>query len=329
MPKNASPSGKENRYRARVPMKQEVKKRCYGYLGLLMACFLLGKVFYSHYLLDLLNHFQNYYFIAVVAIGLIAKYYLKDTRLTLISIFSTAIVALPYLYILAINQVHKPDERDFTEVTILTLNAKIENDDTDKIQEAIIRNDADIVSFVEYSNYHHRELHEALASIYPNFIVRPTNMPNGMALYTRLPIVQQRLIYTYNDYGVFSTILEKEGTLFNFINLHPFAPISQKDQDNRNGTIADIRSNSLDKELPLIATGDFNTTLWSPNLFGTLTKNRLKATIFTPLTWPDVDFFPKIGIDHVLVDFNSKLLRINPAGDTGSDHKPVFAKVSL
>jgi endonuclease/exonuclease/phosphatase (EEP) superfamily protein YafD len=103
---------------------------------------------------------------------------------------------------------------------------------------------------------------------------------------------------------------------------HPVPPYTPAMQEERDAHIALLGPIT---QAPFVLAGDFNCTPWSPG-YGKIPGTHIGAYMFAP-TW--LTRLPLIGlpIDHIMVSvgLRASAFRIGPA--TGSDHRPIMARV--
>lgn len=119
-----------------------------------------------------------------------------------------------------------------------------------------------------------------------------------------------------------------------FYGLHLSGPFTPKSYNIRHADFATIARTLQDEKLPAVLGGDFNTTVFSPDLrqFNSATNNLYQTT--TTNRWPQCSWYGFgaplcLRIDHVYLPKNAKLTNTYIAPNLGSDHRAVIAEFTL
>ena len=312
--------------------KQKITGYCRLLAFLAAAAYITSKLPIHYFIFDLLDHPQAYYFVFFVFILLLSIFYLKDTILVKASVSFICIASFVTIYPLHSHLSFSFAEKnnDIKSIKILTANVLYKNENYSQIKNLVENTNADIFSMIEMSPEQNQALGEFLRHYYPYYFVRPANNPSGIAVFSRFPLINARFADPAQDaFGVVSGTISIDNKPYNLLVMHPFPPIHQNGLIRRsrvNAALPDIRQNAA---APTIVLGDFNNTLWSREFPDILRQLNVQVHWQSPTTWPAIRFFPRIGIDHILIPESSHFISIKRGPDIGSDHYPVIAEVVL
>ncbi len=171
---------------------------------------------------------------------------------------------------------------------------------------------------------------------YPYRVLKPLDNTYGIILLSQLEIVESEIKYLVEDDipSIFALIKLPSGDLFQLICLHPTPPVPNEN----------VRSTERDKEilivgrlakkspLPVIVSGDLNDVAWSytNQLFqdtsGLLDPRRGRGFYNTFHAHHRLFRYP---LDHVFCSDHFRLLEIERLPDIGSDHFPIWVKLTF
>ena len=242
-----------------------------------------------------------------------------------------------------------PEEPNATTLRFVTLNQFAKNDDTERILDAILAHDADVIAVQELSP----AVADALANLadYPYQVLNPyqtlAKEPSiGLGVISRYPLKAENY-----DPGarVQQVSLEVENQTLTLFNVHPPTPFGNNlpdevflstvrsyDASVRNDNIADILDMAAEVQTPVVLLGDFNLSDFEA-AYGGFTegfKNVYRvAEAGFGFTFPanrQLPPFPFIRIDHIWVSEEVTPLRAGvDCQETGSDHCLLWGEVAL
>jgi endonuclease/exonuclease/phosphatase family metal-dependent hydrolase len=190
----------------------------------------------------------------------------------------------------------------------------------------------DVVFLVEVRPRHINEL-TAIFENYKYIIIDPKMYKTGIGLVflSTYPVKTYNLM-TISDSGngIIRAILDVKGREIVFYGVHlPRIGINRSFKVRQQIFIR-LASIIADESMPVIVTGDFNTTSYSPifKKFSKISKLESSNHGWHP-TWPS--FFPPlwIPIDHVLVKQGIHIVSKERGTFIFSDHFPIMATLSL
>ena len=221
-------------------------------------------------------------------------------------------------------------------VKVLSWNVQIGNENPSSILELVEQESPDVLVLIEVTSFIATQV-ESLNAIYPYHLVKPHSGSGGIAIYSRLPNSEFRVLHP-GDQSMPAIELNVRRSVegnanpkpdLSILGVHTFSP--QLDDGTRilrrNQQLAGIAKWASEKTVDLIVIGDFNITPWSPPFWRLLTDGRLDDSTwyrgYFP-TWPAGLSMGAIQIDHALVSENVKILERRVLPDTGlSDHRPI------
>ena len=277
---------------------------------------------------ELASHFRLQYFVAALALGLLAILTRRWRSLLLVgaSLAINGFTLLPYLPMAS----RTVDSE--ASVRLLVINAYVGNQTPKRIVDYVTDSDADLV-FVSELTKPVAEALERLRDRYPYTCTDARNHPSGLGLFSRLPLRESR-IETLEGEGWPSLVAETDvaGAPLTIVGTHPVPPASPGLATMRNRQLEAIRSFALEQDGALIVSGDLNITTWSPIFERFIEGTRLVDTRLgrgVQGSWPTDRPWMRIAIDHVLVTPEIHVLDRRLGPDIGSDHFPILVDLSI
>jgi len=213
------------------------------------------------------------------------------------------------------------------QLSIVTVNVQAENNNVAPLLEQLQRDAPDMVLVVEYNSAWQQGL-RPLAERYPYRVEAPQPDRFGMALLSRLPLEDVETFDLLTSTTI-SARAEFSGRSVRVFGVHLRPPVSASSTAARDQQLEELGRLLADRSEPLIVTGDFNVTTYSPVFSEWLTENRLRDAGRLTISWPT--FLPLLGIliDHCVVSEDFIINDFSRGPAFGSDHYPVTATVSL
>ncbi|HET7130803.1 MAG TPA: endonuclease/exonuclease/phosphatase family protein [Gammaproteobacteria bacterium] len=215
-------------------------------------------------------------------------------------------------------------------VKVLTVNLLFDNHSTERLFASIRDESPDVIVFVEFTPKWAtlvRPLHEA----YPNRLEIPFERSTGVAVFSRLPLDSARML----PLGVQPAIearVRLDDRSFTLIGVHLRSPTSGWRAGQRNWQYELLARRRAQITGPLLVTGDFNTTPYSPYFTDWLERTGLNDTrAGRGLTWSWPTFLPLLGIpiDHCVVSDDFRVIAERRLPAFGSDHFPIVTELAL
>jgi endonuclease/exonuclease/phosphatase (EEP) superfamily protein YafD len=216
-------------------------------------------------------------------------------------------------------------------VRLLVANVYFANRDHDRIQRLVAAEDPDVVGLVEVSRRWLRGL-APLRQRYPHHFEVPNEEYVGLALYSRLPLRDARVLRLPGEDSspaIAATLAMPAGDV-ELLLVHPMSPVSAPFIEKRNEQIAALARYARAARGPLVMAGDLNLTMWNdayrPLVEAAGLHNARKGHGIGA-TWPAIG--PGVPIDHVLATPDVRLRNFRVLSRIGSDHLPVFTEFSI
>ena len=223
------------------------------------------------------------------------------------------------------------------QVRILFANVQRANNDHAALMAEISRLDPHVIVVAEATAAWAKTLSD-LSAHYPHIVTAPRQHAFGMVVLSRLPLADSDnsniiALPTPADWETEPPVaimveVQTEAGPVTVIGLHPFPPLFGKFYHIRNQQMADFAGLINGQTTPVIAVGDLNATPWSPTLRRFLDNTGLRGPNILA-TWPNRLGFAGLPIDHVLLSRDLSLATIERGGDIGSDHRPLFAVITV
>jgi endonuclease/exonuclease/phosphatase (EEP) superfamily protein YafD len=223
-------------------------------------------------------------------------------------------------------------ERTFS---ILISNVLMTNRQSGKLRALIRRYDPDVILTVESDGWWEQELAEFDVS-HPHSLRRPQGNTYGMLLYSRLPLVDPRIRFlVQQDIPSMHTGLRlPSGEVVNLRCLHPRPPAPGENTRSaeRDAELLKVARELADQDSPSVVVGDLNDVAWShtnalfQKISGLLDPRVGRGTFSTfNANWPGIRF----PVDHAFVSRHFRVGAFEVLPHMGSDHFPVFARLSV
>lgn len=273
------------------------------------------------WLLDLASHWQWLFLALLLGAGAVAAF--RDRR------WALCLLAAPLPWLSAAAAL-SPGAPGAPALGVASANVHFENRDVSPLRQWLARENPDIVVLLEVSPEYAAGL--AALSGYPFRTVAAEDGPFGIALLSRLPLLESAVRRDAEGIARIEARLQWGGRQIGIVALHPMPPLSPEYGAARDGRIVELAEAGNASGLPSLIAGDFNATPWSSTFFRAEGLGWRRATGLAP-TWPavlggEIGIFG-IPIDHVLASPEWALQGSALGPSLGSDHLPVVARLSL
>ena len=210
-------------------------------------------------------------------------------------------------------------------------NVYFANGEHELLRQRIAEENPDLVGLVEVTSTWIGKL-DSLRADYPYHFEVPDERFAGLALYSRLPLSDARVL----DLGVPSTpaiaaTANTQAGEIEFILVHPVPPLNAELIRQRNEQILSISRYVGASGKPAVLAGDLNVTMWNDGyrpLAETGGLQNARDGHGVRPTWPSI--LPiGVPIDHILATRNVELREFRVLRGVGSDHLPISAEFSL
>jgi endonuclease/exonuclease/phosphatase (EEP) superfamily protein YafD len=297
--------------------------------GSLIALF--GKYFW---IAELFTHFRPYYLLIQALLMLI---FLHGGRrllmvMTILLAMPNAWVVGPYLIPMtgSVMGPVKGQSRVMLEnnagIDIVALNVQHRNDEFVRVADYLRDRDPDIIVIAEFTAVWRIRL-EFLRESHPYYLMDARSDPWGLAVFSRLPLVDAELIDLAQTGTVHARFIVTAGEApLEIFAVHLLSPVSAVLAHDRNLQLEALASHVLNSKNRRVVIGDMNLTPFSPyfNLFTDQTglQDARRVDGFH-VTWPASLLPIWMPIDHALADPEVNITRVLAGPDVGSDHFPL------
>lgn len=213
---------------------------------------------------------------------------------------------------------------------VMAVNVLWKNGDEGPLLDSIEQQQPDVIVVSEFTEAWEARL-EPLAATHPHSVRITGYGAFGIAVYSTRPLIRKKPFSLVSTPAIDVTVELPDGEM-RIIGVHLRPPVSARSSQERNAQLERLAAMAQDTSSPLIVTGDFNISPYSPwfrTLLrdGTLTDAR--AGQWPAATWPVER--PMLGtpIDHVVIGRGIEVAAFARLGDVGSDHYPVMADLLL
>lgn len=226
------------------------------------------------------------------------------------------------------------DQRD-SAVGILISNVCMDNRNTKVLRELIAENDPDLMLFVETNAWWEQALGD-LETSYPYTVRSIKDNTYGMLLFSRLELRNAKLRFLVQDDvpSIAAEVRLPSGKSIQLRCVHPRPPAPQESDRSteRDAELLIVAKELQGRDDPTIVAGDLNDVAWSRTntLFkriSGLVDPRVGRGFFSTFNakWPMLRY----PLDHVFCSTQFRVLAFKVLRNCGSDHFPVFARLSL
>lgn len=281
-------------------------------------------------LFELASHFRFLYLLAFLPALFVLLLLRKRKQFAVFLIFFVLnFIPILKLYLPTTHQVNSQNKKPVAELKVLQINLwGPRNPHHDRVLNLIKTTSPDVVGFSEVTGTWEQVLKAGLTDYKYRIIEKRFG---GVALFSKYPMTSAKVCYfAYIKRPRVEASIDVNRHPVNVIFVHPVIPGPQ--YGIRNGELALIGNQAAKVKGPLIVFGDFNCSPWSYYFNRLMKTGKLidseRGFGFCP-TWPAIRLFPWITIDHCLVNRDFRVLDRKVERDIGSDHLPVFVRLSL
>ncbi|MGK7395532.1 MAG: endonuclease/exonuclease/phosphatase family protein [Candidatus Cyclobacteriaceae bacterium M3_2C_046] len=228
----------------------------------------------------------------------------------------------------------KPEVDDV--FSILVANVWMKNNNYTALLNIIEKNQPDIVIALEVNAWWLDQI-KVLESRYNYVEKKPFDNTYGMALYSKLPLKNTRILYLNHEKvpSIHTQVIMNSNKEFNLHVVHPVPPKPSNHPDNvgeKEIALVKVGNMVVNEKLPSVVAGDFNDVAWSKTsrLFkeeGQLNDIRVGRGIYN--TFNAKSWILRWPLDHVYVTSEFKVVEIKRLNKFGSDHFPFWVSLAF
>ncbi len=280
---------------------------------------------------DLLSHFRLQYALLslLFLLGFIFAKRKVFSVIALMVLSANIYLIWPHLAWGAATQ----NEQNTQTLKVFHANVYTANQQHQLLIDQLNEEQADVIILQEIDNKWLKSL-RVLNQDYPHRIELPRSDNFGMAVFSRLPFENQRILnWTTLDIPSFEFSVSSNNQLVNIIATHPPPPINRYYFDaiaQQFHAINQIINDNPNTNHVVI--GDLNTTVWSQHykILNSIKGLKNARTGFGLLpTWPTNLLPMMIPIDHCLVSEKIEVTNIKTGQNIGSDHLPLIVELGF
>lgn len=219
-------------------------------------------------------------------------------------------------------------------VSLFVFNVLMDNRQSQKLLAMIEQHDPDIVLAVETDQRWKQEL-TTLEQSRPYTVLQPQDNTYGMVLYSRLELRDAKVKFLIEDDipSIHARVVLRSGAEVQLRCLHPRPPAPQESESttDRDAELLVVAKELKGKDDPALVAGDLNDVAWSRtnDLFQSISgmlDPRVGRGFFHTFSanW----HFIRFPLDHVFSSKHFRLVDFKRLPHCGSDHFPVFIKLS-
>jgi len=306
--------------------------------ALLLALTVAGWCGGWHWLLDLTSHFRGSWLVASavgVAVALprprsaafvCAGLALLGNAWAMLPFWMPAGPALPAAVAAA------PDREPVPPLSLVSVNVHRSNPDRSRAVAYLRDRRPDVAVLLEVSAAWMADL-SSLDAIYPHRIVEPRDDNFGIAVLSRWPLADGRVVRLGGTtFPNIVTTVRFHGRDLHLVATHPHPPFDGTRTAALVSQLAAVADTSAAATGPRVVAGDFNATPWSVAYRTFAARSGLRDTALgrgVQPTWNARRVAPRIPIDHVFTSPDLAVLRRAVGPDIGSDHFPVEVTLVL
>lgn len=224
---------------------------------------------------------------------------------------------------------------DDTSIGLAFVNVLMTNRDAAAVLREVRRRDPDVILAVEADAWWEAQLAELERT--HSFVVKQVqDNTYGMVLYSRLTLRDARVKFLIDDDvpSIHATVRLRSGVEARLHCVHPRPPAPQENERSteRDAELLVVGREIRKSQAPAIVIGDMNDVAWSRtnDLFqriSGLLDPRVGRGFFATFNanWPPIRF----PLDHIFHSRHFRLAAFERLGRCGSDHFPVYAKLSF
>lgn len=241
----------------------------------------------------------------------------------------------PYLplYSKQVERAKEPSRENI--IRILIYNVLMYNRESEKLLALVKKTDPDIVLLAEVDERWTNEI-AVLEKSYPHFVKYPIANTYGIALYSRLELVdpQVKFLVEKDIPSIHTDVKLPSGKVFTLYCLHPLPPVPPENDRSaeRDAELLMVGRMVKKDDKPTIVAGDLNDVAWSrtTNLFqkiSGLLDPRIGRGLYNSFhaKYP----FLRFPLDHVFHSNHFRLVKLKRMPHIGSDHFPIYVALSL
>lgn len=291
------------------------------FAGLATALGFLGFLWWP---LDLAAHFRAQYLVFLTILAVVfaaARRWWTAGFFAFLAMVNFAVIAPLYFE----RNTRDPGPAPVLRAMLMNVNSRLGSPAT--VERVIAEQNPHLVILEEVNESWIEKLAE-LKKSHPHAVIQPRSDNFGIALFSRLPLRNPRIVYIGEaEIPSVTAGMESNGVRFQVLGTHPVPPAGGQYSRWRDDQLARIPQFLAGFKEPILLLGDLNATPWSHPfrqlLSCSVLRNSQSGRGIQP-TWP-THFFPLwIPIDHCLHSDPIVIRRRQVGPNIHSDHYPLI-----
>ena len=223
---------------------------------------------------------------------------------------------------------------DVQQLTILEANTYVYNGSVDRAARALLAQNADVLVISEYTYLQQRALNDNAGNTYPYREEVPDYGPDGIAIWSRYPLLDITSQPIGPRPGIVATIDAPGGTI-RVVAIHTVPPVSDLGRRTWADSLREIGDVAAASPLPTIIVGDFNASRWHPPFRDLLDRGWNDAHEWLgkgfSVSWmANGETVPMmVRLDHALFGDGVVPTAIHEVDIPGSDHRGFVVSAAL
>jgi len=224
-------------------------------------------------------------------------------------------------------------EPEAAQIALLTTNVLLTNRNSALLLDIVHEAGPDVVLAVEVDEWWTDRLWSGLRARYPNKICYPLSNGYGLALFSRLELIDPKIRFMLDDAipSIRTEVKLRSGASVSVYGVHPRPPAILQDSAERDAELLRVALEIKDRGSPAIVLGDLDVA-WSPTTLqfmkagGLLDPRRGRGFYNTyPARWPGFRY----PLDYIFCTRHFQICTMRVLPTFGSDHLPLVAKLVL
>lgn len=272
----------------------------------------------------------------LIAMGSLAPYWRRRFTkslflLLLVGVGIQVYWIAPYLPWAPVEVEDAQSQDESSHMRILSANVLQENERADALLKLISEVDPDLITLCEV-NQRWVDALSVLEKDYPHFITHPLDNTYGMAIYSRLPLVdpQVRTLVKETIPSIDTRVRLPSGHEARVFVVHPNPPRPGESTTKRDAELI-LVGREIEEEQSAIVMGDLNDVGWSrtTNLFQEVSDllDPRKGRGLYP-TYNAKSMIWRYPLDYCFHSDDFRLVQMETLRDIGSDHFPLYVELS-
>ncbi len=292
---------------------------------LTICVYIISYLSYFNWVFELFSNFRMYYLYISLLFVITHLYFKQRYLLSIHLVFIIAIILEIAPFLSVGSQLSSNND-----IKIISANILSQNNEKQLVLDWLVHEDADVVFLMEITPEWDESLGK-LDSIYPHHLTVPRLDNFGLALYSKVPLNESRILERpFQRIPSIITKLKFEHQEYTFIGAHPEPPLGPMSFKERNKHLERLNELVHIYPGPTIIAGDFNCSSFSWNLKRLTQNTNLKDSRLgkgLQNSWSATLPFFRFAIDHCFVTDDIQISSRNIGPANGSDHYPIILHI--